>query len=453
MEDFNWIYQDDQAKVAAVRLGLSTGTTPRRFSVNRNYRKDGSVVHCEWYNSSLLDESGRLRSILSLVLDVTERKRMEAALQTEARRKDNFLALLGHELRNPLAPIANAVHMIRKAGDRPGLVESACAIVERQVAHLTRLVDDLLDISRIARGKILLRKETFDLVETIRKVLEDYRPLMEQHGLALDAVLPEAPVPVQADRARIVQAVSNLLNNADKFTDPGGRIRVEVAREPDGQGCIRVEDSGAGIPEDMLRWIFEPFMQRRETIGRSKHGLGLGLALAKGMAELHGGSISAHSDGPGRGSTFFLRLPALESAPGPVPPSPPPASAPVRPHRILVVADLADAATTLQLLLRMLGHQAETAPDARAALGKAEAFDPDVVLCDIGLPGDMDGYALARALRAHRRLGHAYMVAVTRFGTPTDKEMARQAGFDAHLTKPVDPEALAPLLAGIPWVR
>jgi PAS domain S-box-containing protein len=450
MEDFNWIYQEDQEQVADVSRSLASGSEPRRFSANRNYRKDGSVVYCEWYNSSLVDESGALRSILSLVLDVTERKRMEAALKTDARRKDDFLAVLGHELRNPLAPIRNAVHVIRRAGGSPDLVESACAIVERQVAHLTRLVDELLDITRIVRGKVHLRPEAFDLGAAVATLLEDYRPVLDQAGLVLELDLPAGPVPIKADRARVIQAVSNLLHNACKFTDPGGRIRVGVALEAPAWCRVQVEDTGLGIPADMLGWVFEPFTQRKETVGRSNQGLGLGLALAKGLAELHGGTLSVRSEGRGRGSTFTLRLPAPEAAGAPAPGPAAPASGPFRRRRIMIVEDLPDAATTMKLLLSMLGHDTETAPDGRSALARAAQFGPEIILCDIGLPGGMDGYALARALRSTPGLEGAYMVALTGFGTPTDIELARQAGFDAHLTKPVDPAALGPLIENIP---
>jgi PAS domain S-box-containing protein len=446
IEDFRWVYPEDQELVTEVSEELQTGANPRRFSANRNYRKDGSVVHCEWYNSSLLDDAGQFRSILSLVLDVTERKRMEAALREEARRKDDFLAVLGHELRNPLAPIHNAAHLMRQAGRNPALIEPACAIIERQVTQLTRLVDDLLDLSRIARGKVQLSQTPMELVETVGTVIEDYRPVLEQNGLALETDLPAAPIPMEADRARIIQAVSNLVHNAIKFTDPGGRVRITVALDG-GWGCVRVRDSGAGIPPEQLGTIFEPFTQSMETVGRSRKGLGLGLTLAKGLAELHGGTLAARSDGPGRGSEFTLRLPALQAAAAAEAPAQ--AAAPFRPRRILIVEDVPDAATTLQMVLRMLGHTAEVAGDGRSALALAASFGPEIILCDIGLPGELDGYGVARTLRATPGLPDMHLIALTGFGTPEDKARALQAGFDGHLTKPVDPAALGPMIADL----
>jgi PAS domain S-box-containing protein len=449
IEDFRWVYPEDQEQVAEVSGELQTGANPRRFSANRNYCKDGSVVHCEWYNSSLLDDAGQLRSILSLVLDVTERKRMEAALQEQARRKDDFLAVLGHELRNPLAPIHNAVHLMRHAGRNPELIEPACAIIERQVTQLTRLVDDLLDLSRIAHGKVQLKQADMELVETVRTVIEDYRPVLEANGLTLETDLSAAPIRMDADRARIIQTVSNLVHNAIKFTDPGGRVRITVALDGGAWSCVRVRDSGTGIPPEQLGTIFEPFTQSMETIGRSRKGLGLGLTLAKGLAELHGGTIAAHSDGPGRGSEFTLRLPVLQAA---APPNAlaPAAAAPFRPRRILIVEDVPDAATTLQMVLGMLGHTAEVAYDGRSALALAGSFGPEIILCDIGLPGGLDGYAVARTLRATPGLPDMHLIALTGFGTPEDKARALQAGFDGHLTKPVDPAVLGPMIAAIP---
>ena len=311
MEDIRWVFPEDAIQVAEVSDELQTGANPRRFSANRNYRKDGTVVHCEWYNSSLVDASGQLCSVLSLVLDVTERKRMEATLKEEMRRKDDFLALLGHELRNPLAPIGNAVYLLSQGRLGPEDSDRVCAILQRQVAHLARLVDDLLDISRITRGRIELKVQDLDLQETVRSVIADYQPILDQHGLALAAELGPGPVRVAADRDRIVQAVSNLLQNAIKFTDAGGRIAISVGEEPDGWGWVRVQDNGLGIRPGQLDALFEPFTQGPETIGRSRGGLGLGLALVKGLMLQHGGSVSAESEGPGRGSRFTLRLPLL----------------------------------------------------------------------------------------------------------------------------------------------
>jgi signal transduction histidine kinase len=396
----------------------------------------------------------RLAEETSAKLRNESAERMEAEAQLrelsrrlleEAARKDDFLALLGHELRNPLAPIGYAVHLLRLGGQDPGLAERVCDIVQRQVGHLSRLVDELLDVSRITRGKIVLKREAVDLTELVRGVIADYQPVLEEHGLALEVSLPAEPLPLELDRTRMVQVVANLLHNASKFTDSGGRISVR-ASAGDGWVELSVRDSGTGIPPEQLGSIFEPFMQRKETIGRTRGGLGLGLALARGLAELHGGTLTARSDGPGRGSEFTVRLPDQRAAPRP--PDPAGGVAPAGPRRILIVEDLADTATTLQLLLQHQGHAVAVAPDGRAALEAAERFDPDIVLCDIGLPGGLDGYAVARAMRGRPRGRRVHLIAMTGFGTPEDKRQAAQAGFDAHLTKPVDPAVLGPMLAG-----
>jgi PAS domain S-box-containing protein len=256
-----------------------------------------------------------------VVADLTEQKHYERlmiaeqALRDEASRKDHFLAMLGHELRNPLVPIGNAVYLIRKAKHDPKVLEPACAILERQVAHMARLVDDLLDVSRIARGRIILRMEAMDLAETVRQVLEDHRSGLDEKGLALEADLPEGGIRLEADPARITQVVSNLLQNAIKFTDAGGRIRVVLEAGP-GDGCrLSVQDSGAGFPPELLPTIFDPFMQGLGTLSQSPDGLGLGLALVKGLVEMHGGTVSAHSEGPGRGAEFTVRLPVSMGGP------------------------------------------------------------------------------------------------------------------------------------------
>ena len=449
MEDFRWIYTDDEVKVAEVSDTLQKGIQSHGGSANRNYRKDGSVIDCEWYNSSMLDESGNLRSILSLVLDVTERKRLESELHEQAERKDEFLALLGHELRNPLVPIGNAVYLMRKVRQDPALMDNACTIAERQLAHMTRLVDDLLDVSRIARGKIQLKKEVIDLVRIMEDVVRDYQPVFAENNLTLAGRLPSGPVEIDADKARIVQAVSNLLHNAIKFTDPGGQVNLTVGLQETEWAEVTVKDSGTGIPPEMLATIFEPFTQRRETIGRTRGGLGLGLALATGLVELHGGRISVHSAGHGRGAEFTIRLPLAKVVDHQAHPVPAVATTgAVRKRRILVVEDVPDAATTLRLLLELWGHTVEVAHDGKTGLEKAIHFSPEIILCDIGLPGDLDGYAVARTIRERHGMERVHLIAMTGFGSDGAKDKARQAGFDSHMTKPVEPEALEKTIAG-----
>jgi signal transduction histidine kinase/CheY-like chemotaxis protein len=383
--------------------------------------------------------------------DITDFKRIQETLQEEARRKDDFLALLGHELRNPLAPIGNAIFLLQHGGRDPDLTGRACAILKRQVEHMVHLVDELLDISRISRGMITLKQEPVDLGETVRAVLADYDAIIREHGLELDLDCPPGPVWIWADRARTVQALSNLLQNAVKFSRPGGWIRLSVGVEERLWGWVRVRDDGVGIPVGQLETIFEPFKQVRESIGRSPSGLGLGLALVKGLAQLHGGTVSAASAGSGQGAEFNLRLPLVQGAPLSAPAREASQEAPpVRSRRILVVEDLEDTARTTRLLLELMGHAVESALDGPSAVARAECFKPEIVLCDIGLPGDFDGYRVARALRAMAGMEAAYLVAATGFGSPEDKLKAEQAGFDTHLTKPVDPAVLERIIAGAP---
>jgi CheY-like chemotaxis protein len=327
-------------------------------------------------------------------------------------------------------------------------MDRACTIAENQVAHITRLVDDLLDVSRITGGKVRIKNEVVDLAGIMAGVVRDYKPVFAENQLTLETSLPPAPVRIHADPARIVQLVNNLLQNAIKFTDPGGKagLTLEVLNGEWAQ--VTVMDSGAGIPADMLLSVFEPFTQIRETIGRARGGLGLGLALAKGLAELQGGTLSAHSDGPGTGSQFILRLPvlpALERTEPQAPASPPAPTA--RGRRILVVEDLEDSATTLRLLLEMLGHTVETAYDGQTALERADSFLPEIILCDIGLPGQLDGNGVARAIRRTPGLEKVHLVAMTGFGSAGARDKAKEAGFELHLVKPVEPEALAQVIA------
>jgi len=431
---------------AAVQAAVRTG---QGYEMDLRAFRAGAPIWVSIRGEAVRDAGGRIRGLRGTIQDITERKRMEESLKEEAQRKDDFLAVLGHELRNPLAPIGNAVHLLRVAGPDPDLAARACAIIERQVAHLVRLVDDLLDVSRISRGKIQLKPETFELGEAVRGVLADYQPLLGERGLVLEAHLPAEPVLVLADQARIIQAVSNLLHNASKFTDPGGRVTVAVGVDASGQAMVRVRDSGLGIPPGQLASIFEAFRQGKDTIGRSRGGLGLGLALVKGLAALHGGQVTARSEGLGRGAEFTLTLPRTEGF-GPGTPDPPGArSESGPPRRILIVEDHADSALTLQLLLQLLGHGVEVAHDGLAALAKAASFRPEIVLCDIGLPGAMGGHEVARSIRRMPGLERIHLVALTGFGTPADKALAAQAGFDAHLTKPVDPALLGPMIAGM----
>ncbi len=374
-------------------------------------------------------------------------RRAAEGLATEARRKDEFLALLGHELRNPLAPIRTAIHLLRSADTDERTMAHMHEMIDRQVAHLAHLVDDLLDVSRIARGKVRLQKKPLDIVRLVRTTAEDHRPDLESSGVRLVVRLPSRSAWVNGDPTRLSQIVGNLLHNARKFTDPGGEVTVEVQADRETVTLV-VADSGIGIEPEALPTLFEPFSQSERARSRSRAGgLGLGLALVKGLAELHEGAVQAASEGVGKGARFVVTLPQImRAAEGEAALELPAVSR----WRILIVEDNGDAATTLKMFLEREGHAVEHAWDARTALENARRFHPQVILSDIGLPGEMDGYDLARAVRTDATLGDPYLIAITGFGQEADKQRAREAGFALHLVKPVDPYALEQVLANVP---
>jgi CheY-like chemotaxis protein/anti-sigma regulatory factor (Ser/Thr protein kinase) len=322
-------------------------------------------------------------------------------------------------------------------------------VLERQTAHLTTLVDQLLDVSRISSGKIVLRPEAIDLVEVARTSAEDQRGLIEESGLTLELKLHRSPLWISGDPVRLAQVVSNLLANAAKFTDAGGTVTVAVQSDARrGAAVLTVRDTGAGIDRETLDRLFRPFSQSGRTQGRARGGLGLGLALVRALVDSHGGTVEARSEGRGKGAEFVVRLP-LSASKGR--PASPPASRPdedARSYRILLVEDNHDAAESLRTLLELAGYIVEVAGDGPTALAVARSFHPEVVLCDIGLPGDMDGYAVAGAL-SQGGDGRPYLIALSGYGQPADRERARKAGFDRHLTKPADPAALRRLLADL----
>jgi signal transduction histidine kinase/ActR/RegA family two-component response regulator len=422
-------------------------------------REKGGPLERRYLNfvyQPLLDTDGSVSGIFAHGVDITDQVETTQALREADRRKDEFLAMLGHELRNPLAPIRNAVQILRQAGHDEALLEMARGMIDRQVSHLARLVDDLLDVSRISRGKILLRKERLDLTELVRDTVEDHRRGLEAGGLTVELTLSGGPLWVEGDGTRLAQVLGNLLNNAGKFTDPGGRVAVELSGGTlgntsslgsAGMAEIRIEDTGIGMDPEMLERLFETFSQADRTLDRSRGGLGLGLALVKGLMDLHGGEVQAGSAGLGRGSRFTLRLPLAAAAEATsreesVTPERGAAS-----RRVLVIEDNVDAAESMQMLLELSGFEVETAVDGRAGLEAARRFQPDVVLCDIGLPGGMDGYAVARELRADDALRPVRLIALTGYGQAEDRLRAYAEGFDLHLTKPVDPALLPDLLA------
>lgn len=409
-------------------------------------RKDGTTFAMD-LGVSEFRLNGR-HCFVGLVRDIEERKRAEAALRESDRRKDEFLAMLAHELRNPLAPIRNAVAVLHTVDDAEPRVQLARDIVGRQVQHLARLVDDLLDVSRITRGRVVLRRAFVALASVVDGAVEASGPLIEARRQRLTVTLPDEPVHLSADATRLAQVLGNLLNNAAKFTPEGGAI--EVAAERVGQDVVlRVRDNGVGIEAGLLEHIFEPFVQSERALDRSQGGLGIGLTLVKGLVTLHGGSVDARSAGPGQGSEFIVRLPAEpdlanRGTAAPVPPSAEPPTKAAR-RRILVIDDNVDSAQSLALLLEVEGHEVSTAHHAEAALRAARSFRPDAVLLDIGLPGK-DGFAVAAELRGMPETEQALLIAMTGYGREEDRRRSRAAGFDHHLVKPVDAAQLGTLL-------
>ncbi|MGV3719414.1 MAG: PAS domain-containing protein [Actinomycetota bacterium] len=389
-----------------------------------------------------------LRRVAVLFNDITERKQAAEVLLESARRKDEFLATLAHELRNPLAPIVNAIEVLRLREDDPAAVERARETIRRQVDHMRHLVDDLLDVARITRGMVNLQVETVDLGSVLTSAVQMVRPLIDRRGQELTVSVPLAPVQLEGDPHRLTQVVTNLLTNAAKFTPVGGQITV-TAEHLGAEAVIRVEDTGKGIPAEMLPHVFDLFTQVNPSIDRAEGGLGLGLTLVQKLTEMHGGRVEGHSAGPGLGSEFVVRLPAhplraVDNEPVPSPPR----SAELPQLMLLVVDDNLAAADTLAELLPLWGHQVRVAYTGLEALTMAKESRPDAVLLDIGLPG-MDGYAVARRIREDPELRSVQLVALTGFGQDEDRQRAREAGFDEHLTKPVDLDELRQLLEGV----
>lgn len=387
-------------------------------------------------------EHQRARLLRSEQAARAEAERLLGEAKEADRKKDEFLAMLAHELRNPLSPILNAVHMLKQPGLRSEDLERMREMLVRQVKHLARLVDDLLDVSRITRGKVQLRRQRVNLAHLVRDTTEDHRAALEGNGLALDLVLPAEPVWVAGDNVRLSQVLGNLLQNSAKFTERGGRVAVRLGVEAASQhALLQVEDTGIGIDGELLPRVFEMFTQADQSLDRSRGGLGLGLALVKGLTELHGGQASAASPGTGQGAVFTIRLPLAVDMP-----ADPEAAAGgteiAAPLGVLVIEDHRDGAESLRMMLELFGHEVRVAHTGQAGIEIAREFQPAVILCDLGLAGGMSGYDVARSLRQDPALAGVRLVAVSGYGQPEDKARAQAAGFDFHFTKPVDPVEL-----------
>ncbi|HEY6820564.1 MAG TPA: ATP-binding protein [Burkholderiales bacterium] len=380
---------------------------------------------------------------------LADSRRIADTLRRADKRKDEFLAILAHELRNPLAPMSNALESMRLAPEDPHALGAAQSVMQRQMKQMVRLIDDLLDLSRVSRGKIKLEFETLALDAIVADALEACRPTIDAAGHSIEVSLPETPARVSGDRTRLVQILSNLLSNAAKYTAPGGRIALRVAREGS-DIVVSVKDNGVGIPEEMLTQVFDMFMQVEQTLERSQGGLGIGLTLVKRLVDLHGGSVEARSAGANRGTEMIVRLPAAaSSSQRPQTARPRVAAYPARPRRILVADDNRDAADSLANMLKLAGHDTRIVYDGKDALSVAESFQPEVALIDIGMPR-LNGYDVARALRAGALGRRMLLVALTGWGQPEDKRRSDAAGFDWHLVKPADPALLHRLLEDLP---
>jgi CheY-like chemotaxis protein len=407
-------------------------------------RPDGSIAYVQNDVEPLYDRDGAVCGCVSVCVDMTARKDIEDVLREADRRKDEFLATLSHELRNPLAPIRNALELLRRPNIDAATRERALAITERQVQQLVRLTDDLLDVSRITRNKIELRCDRIDLRNAISSAVETVAPLSNAAGHVLAVDLPSTPLWVYADLTRLAQAFANILNNAVKFTDRGGHISVDAAIDGR-EAVITLSDTGIGIDPAALPAIFDMFVQIDQGPRRTHSGLGIGLALAKRLVELHDGRLEARSEGPGAGTTFVVRLPiaspADEQQPVVIVPQP------TGRCRVLVADDIPDAAEMMRVMIECMGHDVRVAVDGVQAVDIAKQFDPQIALLDIGMPR-MDGYEAARQIRA--ALGdRVFLVALTGWGQEEDQRRSRAAGFDRHVTKPAEPAVLESLIASV----
>jgi PAS domain S-box-containing protein len=425
-----WALTDDAAQAARIAANderiMTTGAVER---VEEVFGPPEAQRVFESVKTPLRDIGGAVTGLVGISRDVTE-------LRTAARRKDEFLATLSHELRNPLAPIRYGLQVLRHAP--PAAAAPTRAMIERQLDHLVRLVDDLLDVARVSQGKITLRRERIAVHDLVQSVLEAARPLVDTERHRLEVALDVPELVVDGDRTRLVQVFTNLLTNAAKYSEAGTRIRIAATRDGE-MVALSVADEGVGIAPALLPTIWDIFTQVRDTLDKAQGGLGIGLSLVRKLVDMHGGTVHATSDGPGCGSTFTVRLPVVDA---PASPAAPPADAPAAHDagalRVLVVDDNVDGTDSLALLLELAGHEALRAYDGPAAIALARARAPDVVFLDIGLPG-MDGHAVTRRLRADPATKDSFIVALTGWGSDDDRRRSREAGADLHLTKPVDP--------------
>jgi PAS domain S-box-containing protein len=428
------------------RRALESGAGVRAIETLEH--PDGTVHHSLVSKFPIPSPEGENALVGGMAIDITDRLEMEAALKEADRRKDEFLATLAHELRNPLAPLRNGLEIMRLAGDDRGAVDEARTLMERQVMHVVRLIDDLMDVSRITRGKLELRRERVELAAVVQAAVDTSRPLIHSTGHEVSVTLPARPILLDADPTRLSQVFSNLLNNAAKYTEPGGDIALVVERRG-GEVVVTVRDSGVGIPAPMLPRVFDMFTQVDRSLEKSHGGLGIGLAIVKRLVEMHGGSVEARSEGPGMGSEFIVRLPAVLSVVhGELGQDEGRQTGPMPRHRILVVDDNEDAAGSLAMMLKLMGNEVRTAHDGEAGIAAAGAYRPDLIVLDIGMPR-LNGFDACRRIREQPWGRDIFIVALTGWGQDDDRRRSHEAGFDHHLVKPVEPAALEKFLESV----
>ncbi len=437
--------EDEPRRVACWEEAWRTGV-----SYECEYRMRRSDGEYRWFLSRAQperDAEGNVVRWFGSTTDIHDLTMAQQAIVEADRRKGDFLAVLSHELRNPLAPIKSALDILDRTAPGAERARWAQSVIGRQVDQLSRLVDDLLDATRITRGKVDLQRRRLELNELVGRTVEDHRSLFEACGVKIELELALSPLFVEGDWHRLAQTVGNLLQNATKFTDRSGVTRVGVWKASDSNDAfVRVADTGVGMTPELIAHLFQPFVQADPTQKRPKGGLGLGLALVKGLVELHGGEVWAQSDGLGAGAAFTVRLPL---APAVVAPAIAPRSEqPRKPRRVLIVEDNADAAASLRAGLELDGHEVAVAYDGVTGVRRARELKPEVVLCDIGLPG-MDGYAVAQTLRADEAMKHTFLVALTGYALPEDFRRATAAGFDRHIAKPPSLDAIEEVLLGV----
>ncbi len=430
--------------IKALREGAVIGLANHTLLISR----DGSECAIDDSAAPIRNEQGAVAGVVLVFRDITERLSAEKSLRTADRLKDEYLAMLAHELRNPLAPIRNSLQILKQSAANSETRELAREMAERQVKHMALLLDDLLDVARISSGRIELRLQPVDLTSLARRTVEAVRPFVAEQKHELIVSLPPAAVHTSGDPTRLDQVLTNLLNNAAKYTKPGGKICLTVESDQR-EARLRVRDNGIGIAADVLPRIFDLFVQAQRREDRTQGGVGIGLTLVRRLVELHQGTVEALSAGPGQGSEFIVHLPLLGAglvADEPDEGSPGPRAASSIGRRILIVDDNRDAAETLAMLLSLNGHEVRLAFEGNSALDVAREFGPELVFLDIGMPG-MDGYQVARALRADLKVRDSTLVALTGWGQEEDRRQSREAGFDHHLVKPVEPEKLEALIA------